>query len=430
MAASWLAASGNVRWRIAVLVGCAITLSYFDRQTLPLAITAISRDIPISNTRFSDLQAAFLISYAALYALGGRLLDMIGTRKGFLLIMVWWSFACASHGWATGFGMLMASRFLLGMGEGGGFPAATKAVSEWFPIGERSLAMGIINAGTALGAVAAPPLVAVVLSYSTWPWVFYLSGLAGLFWAVWWWNDYWIPALHPSVRAEEQELIRSASSSEADASQALPWLGLFALPQTWGLVIAKLMSDSAWYFYLFWLPKYLYDIRGFDVKRVAYYGWIPYAFSGVGCLAGGWFSGWLLRRGASLDRSRKIALGLSAAVMPSIVLVSHVPVHWAIVLFSIVFFGQQSWSTLIMVLPADLFPRANVGSVAGLVGFGGAMGGVIFGLLVGYLLDGGYGYGVVFTIVSTLHVLAFLLILLTVRKVFPISAPVHSHENH
>lgn len=386
------------RWRVATLVACAITLSYFDRQTLPVAITAIQRDIPISNTGFADLQAAFLVSYAVLYALGGKLMDVLGTRRGFLLIMLWWSFACASHGWATGFGMLMLSRFLLGMGEGGGFPAATKAVAEWFPASERSLAMGIMNGGTALGGVVAPPFIAAVLSAATWRWVFFLAGAAGLAWALWWWRDYRTPA----------------STVEATRVEA-SWFGLFSFSEVWGLIGAKFLSDAAWYFYLFWVPKYLYDARGFDVKKVGYFAWIPYAAAGLGCLAGGWFSGWLIRRGHSLNFSRKLALGLSAAVMPSVALVNYVPVQLAIALLSLVFFGQQSWSTLVMVLPADLFPNKLVGSVAGLVGFGGAMGGVVFGLIAGRLLDHGYGYSTLFAIVSTLHVSAFLLILGTTR---------------
>ena len=394
------------RWRIAMLIGCAIAISYFDRQTVSLAITAIQREIPISNTRFSDLQAAFLVAYAVMYALGGRLVDALGTRTGFLVIMLWWSLACASHGLANGFSALLVSRFLLGMGEGGAFPAATKAVAEWFSVGQRSFAMGIINAGTAVGAVVAPPCIAVVLSFASWRWVFFLSGAIGLLWSLWWWRDYQAPQTAPSMLAEEQ---------------GLAWHQLFAFPQTWGLVGAKFLSDSAWYFYLFWLPKYLYDARGFDVKSVGYFAWIPYAAAGVGCLVGGWLSGRLITRGHSLNMARKTALGLSAAVMPSILLVTHVPVAFAIVLFSIAFFGQQSWSTLIMVLPADLFPQKVVGSVAGLVGCGGAIGGGVFGLLVGYLLDHGYGYGSVFAIVSTLHVLAFLLILLTVGRIEPIT---------
>jgi ACS family hexuronate transporter-like MFS transporter len=392
-------ATDSKRWGIAILIGAAIAISYFDRQTLPVAIGAIQREIPISNTQFSQLQAAFLTAYAIMYAGGGRLIDALGVRSGFALIMAWWSLASASHALATGFRPLAASRFLLGMGEGGGFPAATKAVAEWFPARERSTAMGIINAGTAVGAVAAPPLIAAILATLNWRWVFGFSGAAGLLWTVWWMRSYSTPAA-------------LAKQSEA----AIPWLRLLANLQVQGLVFAKFLSDAAWYFYLFWLPKYLYDARGFDTRQVGFYAWIPYAASGVGSIAGGWFSSRLIQRGHSVNFARKAALGASAALMPWIFLVTHAPVQWAIVLFSVAFFGQQSWSTLVMILPTDLFPRAAVGSVAGLVGFGGAMGGVVFGLVAGYLLDRGFGYGPVFAMVSTFHVAAFGVILATVRK--------------
>ncbi len=393
----------TARWKIAALLSAAIAISYFDRQTLPVAIQAIQRDIPVSNTQFSQLQAAFLTAYALMYAGGGKLVDVLGTRRGFLAIMLWWSLACASHGLAAGFGMLAVSRFLLGMGEGGGFPAATKAVAEWFTARESATAMGIINAGTAVGAVCAPPLIAYTLAALTWRWVFFLSGAAGLLWCLWWLRDYYPPA-----------------SDSKTIEPHMPWIRLLGFVQVWGLVFAKFLSDAAWYFYLFWLPKYLYDARGFDTRQVGYYAWIPYAASGVGCLCGGWFSSRLLHAGRSLDVSRKLALGLSAAVMPLAFFITRVPVEAAIVLFSIAFFGQQSWSTLVMIVPADLFPRSAVGSVAGLVGFGGAMGGVVFGLVVGYLLDHGFGYGTVFAIVSTLHVAAFLVILVSVRQVRPV----------
>jgi ACS family hexuronate transporter-like MFS transporter len=200
----------------------------------------------------------------------------------------------------------------------------------------------------------------------------------------------------------------------------VPWTRLLGYPQVWGLVLAKFLSDAAWFFYLFWLPKYLYDVRGFDVKQVGAYAWIPYAAAGVGCLVGGWFSGWLIDRKVSLNRARKIALGASAAMMPVIVFVTRVPTELAIVLFSIAFFGQQSWSTLVMIVPTDLFPRRVVASVAGLVGFGGAMGGVVFNLIAGQLLDSGLGYGVVFSIVGTFHVIAFCIILMTIRNIGPL----------
>lgn len=394
-----------MNWKIALLVCAAIAISYFDRQTLPVAIAAIQRDIPISNTQFSQLQAAFLLAYAVMYAAGGRLIDALGTRRGFAIIMIFWSLACASHGLATSFSILAASRFLLGMGEGGGFPAATKAVAEWFSVAERSTAMGIINAGTAVGAVIAPPAIAVIIQQSNWRWVFFLSGVIGLLWTIWWWRSYYTPEI---------------TVSKEDEAGGLRWIDLFRYRQVWGLVFGKFLSDAAWYFYLFWLPKYLYDVRGFDIKQVGSYAWIPYAASGVGSLCGGWLSSFLLRRGLPLNSARKVALGASAALMPQIFFVTGVPVELAIVLFSIAFFGQQSWSTLVMILPADLFPRRVVGAVAGLVGFGGAMGGVVFGLVAGYLLDQGSGYGPVFAMVSSFHVLAFILLLLTIPRVQPL----------
>jgi MFS transporter, ACS family, hexuronate transporter len=408
-----------LRWRIAVLVSAAIAISYLDRQTLPVAIRAIGRDIPLTSVQFAYLQSAFLVAYAFMYAGGGKLSDVLGTRRGFTIIMLFWSLACLSHALAANFAMLAASRFLLGVGEGGGFPAATRAVAEWFPLKERSTAMGIINAGTAVGAVAAPPLIAGILLFTNWRWIFVFTGILGLVWAVWWSIWYFAPDEHPKLSVQERELTQSLV--EPSSSVKIPWMNLLRIRETWGLVLAKFLSDAAWYFYLFWLPKYLYDARGFDIKAVGRLAWIPYAASGIGCLLGGSFSSYLVRRQFSAGKARKIALGLSASVMPFILLVPYAGVSWALALFSLAYFGQQSWSTLVMVLPTDLFPRNTVGAVAGLVGFGGAMGGIAFGQLVGYLLDHGSGYGPVFAMAGSFHVAAFLIILLMVPVVTPLA---------
>jgi MFS transporter, ACS family, hexuronate transporter len=409
-----------LRWRIACLVSVAIAISYLDRQTLPVAIKAIEHDIPITNEQFSFLQSSFLLSYALMYAGGGRLVDVLGTRKGFLIIMIFWSLACASHGLATSVAMLAASRFLLGLGEGGGFPAATRAVAEWFPVRERSTAMGIINAGTAVGGVISAPLIALVLALADWPAVFVVTGIAGVIWTAWWWREYFVPATHPRLGDAERQLL--AATPEPPGHESTPgWVSLLRIRQTWGLVIAKFLSDAAWYFYLFWLPKYLYDARGFDIKAVGAFAWIPYAAAGAGCLVGGGLSSWLLTRDLPLNRARKIALGASAAMMPVVLFVPTVPVGWALAIFSVAYFGQQSWSTLVMILPADMYPRSAVGAVAGLVGFGGAIGGVIFGQVVGYLLDRGFGYGVVFALAGSFHVVAFGVICLLVPVIAPLS---------
>ncbi|HTB96290.1 MAG TPA: MFS transporter [Terracidiphilus sp.] len=401
-------------WFNVALVTAAIAISYFDRQTLPVAIAAIQRSIPISNQQFSYLQTAFLLSYAALYAVGGRLIDLVGTRRGFLLIMLWWSIACALHGFASGFGLLLCARFLLGMGEGGAFPAAVRVVAEWIAPEQRSTAMGIINAGTAVGSVLAPPLIGLVLLHTGWRMVFYFAGGTGLAWVTWWMSAY----------HDHRSNALTDTLDSRDSGKPSGVCGLIGLRSVQSLVFAKFMSDSAWYFLLFWLPKYLYDARHFDVRQVSYYAWIPYAASGVGSFLGGVFSTRLLRMGLSLDRARKIALGLSAVLMPVVMLVPTVPVQFAIVLFCIAFFCQQSWSGLVMTLPADIFPLSAVGTVSGLVGFGGAMGGAIFGVVAGYLLGHGFGYQTLFLLVGSFHLIGFLAILFFGGRIEPVSGHV------
>src|SRR5689334_18956110 len=213
------------RWRVAALVCAAIAISYFDRQSLPVAVKAIQQDIPLSNTQFGDLTSLFLLAYALMYAGGGALIDRLGTRRGLLAIMLFWSIACGSHGLATSVTMLAASRFLLGLGEGGGFPAATKVIAEWFPVAERSTAMGIVNAGTAVGAVVAPPAIAAILLHASWRWVFVSCGSVGLLWAAWWARAYQTP---------DADTIGVTAPS-----RQTPWSSLLGHREVWGLVIAK-----------------------------------------------------------------------------------------------------------------------------------------------------------------------------------------------
>ena len=402
----------ELRWYYVLIVTAAIAISYFDRQTLPVAISSIQKNIPISDQQFSYLQTAFLLAYAATYVIGGRLLDVLGTRRGFMLIMVWWSAACALHGAASGMTLLLVARFLLGMGEGGAFPAAARVVSEWIAPEDRSTAMGIINAGTAVGSVLAAPLVGLVLLTLGWRAVFLLSGGLGIAWVLWWWVAYRSEGPVASSRTLDTRLL----------ARGLTLGETIGLRNVRAIVFAKFMSDSAWYFLLFWLPKYLYDVRHFDVKHVSYYAWIPYAASGVGSFVGGMYSSQLLRKGKTLDRARKTALGLSAAFMPLVMLVPLVPVELCLVLFSVVFFCQQSWSGLMMTLPADIFPLSAVGTVSGLVGFGGAIGGAIFGVVAGELLGHGFGYGTLFVLVGTFHLIGFAAIVLFAGKIEPLRA--------
>ncbi|TCU57953.1 ACS family hexuronate transporter-like MFS transporter [Novosphingobium sp. PhB57] len=392
------------------MIAVAIAISYLDRQTLPWAIKYIEADIPIGNQTKAFLDSAFLATYGLMYLGGGWLLDRVGTRAGFLAIMVFWSLACASHGFAGGIAALVVSRLLLGMGEGGGFPAATRAIAEWFAPRHRAAAMGLVNAGTAVGAVIAPPLIAGVLAYghwfglASWRWVFFLTGGLGLAWAVWWFLTYRTPS--------------ESANAEVTSGPAPTLAGLVARREVRGVVCAKFLSDGAWYFYLFWLPKYLFEAHGFDLKQAATIGWIPYAASGVGSLCGGWLSSRLLSTGHSVNAARKIALGASAACMPWVMFVpATASVAAVIAIFSLAFFGQQSWSTLVMTLPTDLVPRRALGRLAGLVGLGGAFGGIVMGQAAGLALDMGLGYPPVLTVAAMLHLIAFALICLTIPRI-------------
>jgi ACS family hexuronate transporter-like MFS transporter len=403
------AGASLARWYGAILVGCAIALSYLDRQTLPWALKNIQADIPITNQVKAALDSTFLVTYGLAYFGGGWLLDRLGTKRGFLVIMLFWSAADASHGLAGGVLGLATSRLLLGAGEGGGFPAATRAIAEWFRPQDRAAAMGIVNAGTAVGAVIAPPLIALVLLHvhgfdlASWRWVFLLTGLLGVLWSLWW------AVSAPPLAAA----IPAAAHTDRLKPTPLP------RPLLW-IAFAKFLTDAAWYFYLFWLPKYLFDARGFDLQHAASIGWIPYAMSGVGCLVGGAFSSHLLRSGHTLNVARKAALGASAALMPWVMLVPAVPSIWQVLaLFSLAFFGQQSWSTLIMTLPADLAPLSVLGRAAGLVGLAGAAGGVVMGQVAGWLLDHGFTYTPVLLIAGSLHVIAFAVICIAVPRLQP-----------
>ena len=404
--------SAAVIWRRRWIIGLALALitaiNYLDRQTLPVVISEIQRDIPVGNADFARLQALFLFAYAVMYAGGGRLVDVFGSRLGYAVVAGFWSLACIGHAMAQSISGLGTARFLLGLGEGGGFPASAKVVAEWFPARERSLAVGMFNTGSALGAVIAPPLIAAIVYASGWRMVFIVTGAIGLVWAAVWFVLYPPP---PSP---------GGGADVATANQPVTrigWLSLFRMPSVWTLLIAKFLTDGAWFFFIFWLPKYLGDARGFDMAAIGAYAWIPYAFAGFGSLAGGWFSAQLIRRGVSLGASRKLSLGVAAALMPLSLLVVQSPVGLAILLVSVAFLAHQFWSVILQTLPTDLFPSHAVGSVAGLIGSAGSFGAMLFNLLVGALLDTFGTYTYPFLLAGIMHPISFVIIVLTLKRI-------------
>lgn len=409
----------HLRWWIAGLLALATTLSYLDRQCFPNVAQEVHKDIPISTQDYSHLMTLFLVAYGTMYSGGGWILDRLGTRWGYFLMITGWSAANFLTGTVHTLTGLKVYRFLLGMGEGGGFPGSGKAVSEWFPARERSLAFGLFNTGSAIGAIVAAPLLTRIAREMSWRWVFYLTGAAGFLWAVSWIFLYNTPDRSRRITDGERELLRASIPPRAEQVR-VPWLSLFRYPQVWSLMAAKLLTDSVWYFLLFWLPKYLADARHFDTKEIGTYGWIPFAFAGAGSFLGGALGTGLIRRGFPLDRARKTTLVLGALFMPAATLIEWTPVHLAIVFYSLALFGHQFWSANVQTLAADIFPSRVVGSVEGLLGSAGALGAAAIGAGFGVLIRK-HGYSLPFLICGGLHALSFLIILKGVRRIEPVT---------
>lgn len=412
----------NIRWRIAIMLTIATAINYLDRMTLPVVISQLQERFGITEAQFGALNSLFLLAYAIMYAGGGRLADKLGTRLGYSIMMAWWSLACAAQGLVSGFRGLAFFRFNLGLGEGGSFPTSAKTVSEWFPARERSTAFGMFNTGSAVGSVLAPPLLALIVVLLNWRWVFIISGTFGIIWVIAWLLSYHVPSKHPHISREESEMILKSHEEERQADedkdrQKVKWLKLFAIREVRCLILVKFLTDPVWFFYIFWLPKYLMDTRGFDIKEIGYYAWIPYAAAGLGSMFGGWFSSYLIKRGKTINSSRKIALALSASLMPAAAFVVPAPTPTAIFFISLAFLGHQFWSVILQTLPADLYPKGTVGSVAGLMGASGSFSSMLFALVVGYILGTYASYVPVFITVSLLHPLSFLLVLLMIPQI-------------
>lgn len=421
----------NFRWWIAGLLAAATALNYLDRQNFPIAIDALKADIYLSDQQFAWFQSLFLLGYAAMYAGGGRIMDWLGVRTGLTLMIVWWSLANMMHGLVSSAWGLGIARVLLGLGEGGGFPGSAKAVSEWFPPKERSFAFGIFNTGSAVGMVTAVPLVTVLILALSWRWAFILTGLAGIVWAIFWYLYYDRPENHALLTEEERSYICGDPTKQNAESAAARfcWLDLLRYRQVWVLLAAKFMTDAAWWFFIFWLPKYLsYPPRSLDLKDVGAYGWIPYVGAGVGSFFGGYLSSLLIQRGWSLDRSRKFNLAISAGLLPLTIFVDSSPLWLALGLYTAGLLGHQFWSTIIQTLTADLFPSSMVGSFAGLLGTAGCLGGVLYQPLVGWMIESTGSYSLVFFISGLLHPLSFLLILLFLGEIRTLPLPPVANE--
>jgi len=417
----------NYRWLIVVLLFVATTINYLDRQIIGLLKPILEKEFEWTETDFARIVMAFTAAYAIGLLVSGRVIDKVGTKVGYAVTVVIWSIAGMFHALArsaTGFGI---ARIGLGLGEAGNFPAAMKTVAEWFPTRERALATGIFNAGASIGVVVALLLVPVILTYYGWQEVFWITGALGFIWLIFWLIFYEIPSKQKRLSADEYALIKSGQEGEENndgAKVSVKWQRLFTFPQTWAFITGKGLIDPIYWFFLFWLPSYFSTTFSLDLKKPSFQLMTIYAATTVGSIGGGYFSSWLIKRGWTTLTARKSALLLFAFLEVSIILAQFATSAWvAVGLISLAVAVHQAWATNVFTMASDLFPKEAVSSVVGIGGMAGAVGGILFPILVGNLLDtykaaGNLvgGYNLLFTLCGFTYLVALTIIHLLTRK--------------
>ncbi len=408
---------GRYRWAICALLFFATTINYMDRQVLGLLAPVLQREIGWNEVQYGSIVAAFQGAYAIGLLVVGGLIDRLGTRIGYALAIGLWSLASMGHALARsafGFGVARAA---LGLGESGNFPAAVKTVAEWFPRKERAYATGLFNSGSNIGAIAAPLFVPWVTVHYGWRVAFLLTGLCGVPWILLWLRIYRRPREHPSLSAEE---LAHIESDPPDPQLSVPWLTLLAYRQTWAVVLAKFLTDPIWWFYLYWLPKFLNAEHGLTIDKLGPPLVVIYMVSDGGSIFGGWLSSFLIRRGFSVNRARKSALLLFAVMVTPIVFAARVESLWgAVALVCMATAGHQAWSANVYTLISDMFPRSTVASLAGLAGFAGAIGGMLLAKLAGQVLQLTHSYFPLFLIGGSAYLVAFATIQLLTPRLEP-----------
>ena len=409
----------HYRWVVCALLFCAATINYMDRQVIALLKPLLQGQLGWSEIGYSNIVLAFQVAYAVGLLLMGRVMDRLGTRRGFSFAVVIWSIAAMAHASARSVLQFAAARFALGIGESGNFPASVKTVAEWFPKKERALATGIFNSGTNIGAIVTPFLVPWITYHFGWPMTFVFTGALGFLWLGAWLALYRRPEEHRRVSKLELAYIRS-DPEEAAASE-VPWRRLIAFRQTWAIAIARLLTDPIWYIYLFWVPDFLSRRYSLSLQRMAFPLFLVYSGASLGSIGGGWISSALLKRGWPLQRSRTTALLICALAVTPVVLAPASTSLWlAVALVAMAAGAHQGWSANMYTLVSDMFPRSAVGSVVGIGSMAGAIGGMFAAKAVGYILQWTGSYKFVFYIGGS----AYLVALVVLRLLAPVIRPV------
>lgn len=387
----------HIRWIIAALLFLSSVINYIDRQVLSVLAPVLTKEFHLSPSDYANIALAFQIPYTLMYVGSGYLVDRWGARKSLAVFMVWWSAASMLHAFARSAFSLGFFRVLLGIGEPGNFMAGFRAISDWYPAKEKAVVNGLLNAGAAVGAIIAPPLVAFLGLRYGWRQAFVFTGLLGFVWLIFWLIYYRNPT------PEE------APPPPAGSDGPLPTrLELLQRPETWALLLSRFISDPVWWFYLLWLPKYLADQRGFTLAEIGLVAWMPYLAADVGALAGGWLSGALISRGWPVLRARAMGTWPFALVMPLSLLIPTAPISQAVAIICAVAFAHMAWKTNMQTVTNDVFPARVVGTVSGMIAFGNGLGGAVFTWITGWVVQN-ISYDAIFVIMGFLHPVAYLI---------------------
>jgi len=414
----------GLRWYIAVILFLSTVICYIDRLTISILAPVIKIDLNLTNVEYAAITTWFLISYSVFQSVFGGIYDKYGTRKVFSFAIVIWSASAMLHAVAKGFRGFAFYRFVLGIGEAGNWPGSIKAIAEWFPAKQRAFGLSIVNTGAALGSVVAPPLIAFLQIKYGWKTTFIATGALGFFWLILWLLVYRKPSKHKWLTQKEREFIQSDEPDlpvNTDDTPKRTWRELLKLKQVWGIILARFFGDPIWWLYLIWLPSYLYDVRGYSIKDIGTFAWLPFMASAIGSLTGGWLSGYLIGKGKSVNFSRKIAIIIPTFFMVLGIGAIYAPTAMgALLLMSLVLFGFQFWVNNVQTLASDYFSVNEVGRVTGMAQTGAGFGAITFTMLIGWIVDH-YSYSPVLVIGGLLGPVATLAILILGGKIVKLS---------
>ena len=410
---------GRWRWVICALLFFCTTINYIDRQVLGILAPDLQKEIGWSELDYGRIVIAFQVSYAVMMLVWGGILDRIGTKLGLAIAVTWWSLAgmgTALANSAMGFGF---ARFMLGVGEAANFPASIKTVAEWFPKSERAFATGIFNSGTNIGAIVAPMTVPLLAAVWGWRAAFILTGAIGFVWLAAWLIYYHPVQKHPHLQPSERAYIKDGAEEAVGAK--VPLTEVLGYRQLWAFALGKMLTDPVWWFYLFWLPKFLASEHGIRGTALIPYLTTVYIISDIGSIVGGYLSSALIKRGWSVNRARKTALGAVAAIVPTVILASQTRSAWtAVLLIGLATACHQAWSANIFTIASDMFPRRAVGTVVGFGGFAGGVGGILIAEFAGRVLNRDPSYYLpMFIVGGTMYAIALAVVHLLAPRLEP-----------